>query len=87
MEIFAYVLTIRILDKLYTYAYSSKELAVTAAKEYMKTRKDIHWHSQPNSRWEAKLYSDEKIGEIRIDRLQILSAIKDDKEDEEDEYI
>jgi len=87
MEIFVYTLSIRILDKLYTYVYSTKELALKAAKDYIAGRRDINWDYKANSRWEGRLYSDEKVSDIRIDRLQVLNEIETKTEDEEDEYI
>lgn len=88
METFVYVLSIRVLDKLYTYVYSTRDLALKAAKDYIAGRRDINWHYKANSRWEGLLYSDEKISDIRVDRLQVLNGIETkDEEDEEDEYI
>lgn len=88
METFVYVLSIRVLDKLYTYVYSTRDLALKAAKDYIAGRRDINWHYKTNSRWRGLLYSDEKISDIRVDRLQVLNGIETkDEEDEEDEYI
>ena len=85
MELYVYVLSIRILDKLYTYVYSTRELALKAAKNYIAKRRDINWDYKANSRWEGRLYCDEKVADIWVDRLQVLSAIE--AEEEEDEYI
>ena len=85
MELFVYVLSIRVLDKLYTYVYSTKELALKAARDYMAGRRDINWHYRANSCWEGRLCCDEKISDIRVDRLQVLNGIE--TEDDEDEYI
>ncbi len=88
MELFVYVLSIRVLDKLYTYVYSTKKLALKAAKDYMAGRRDINWAYKANSHWEGRLYCDEKISDIQVDRLQVLNGIKEEEEEEEeDEYI
>lgn len=85
MELFVYVLSIRVLDKLYTYVYSTRELALKAAKDYIAVRRDINWDYKANSRWEGRLYSDEKVSDIRIDRLQVISELE--PEHDEDEFI
>ena len=86
MEIFVYALSIKILDKLYTYVYSTKDLALKAAKDYIAKRRDINWDYKANSRWEGRLYCDEKIADIWVDRLQVLNGLETEEE-EEDEYI
>lgn len=86
MELFVYVLTIRVLDKLYTYVYSTRDLAEKSAKNYMAGRRDINWDYKANSRWEGRLYCDEKISDIRVDRLQVLNELET-KDEDEDEYI
>lgn len=88
MELFVFVLTIRVLDKLYTYVYSTRGLALEAAKNYIAGRRDINWHYKANSRWEGRLYNDELISDIRVDRLQVLCGVEEEEEEEEDdEYI
>lgn len=86
MELFVYVLSIRVLDKLYTYVYSTRELALEAAKNYIAGRRDINWHYEANSHWEGRLYNDELISDIRVDRLQVLRGVEEEEE-EDDEYI
>lgn len=87
MELFVYVLTIRVLDKLYTYVYSTRDLALKAAKDYIAGRRDINWDYKANSRWVGHLYSDETISNIQVDRLQVLNEIEEVEKEDEDEYI